>query len=596
MLIFNHLILTKSCLPLSGEMYYFNAFITKYPAGMKNIVLFILTTLAVLSLQAQSQKSLNAFSKISLAEKPFTVTGTFVGYNPAVDSFRFCEVVYNHLYRDDQQTHVGEIGKDGRFSITFPLNRPQEIMFSFMERLSVFYAVPGSSLDIQFDLPAIKAISKLPYPEQLKKRDPLTFTGAYAQLNKEFNAFKPLEYTTIPFEEHYGLIDSLDQMAYKIYRLGIMQRQLDTLAAFNQRNNTSSEFRQVMNQHLRYHTGEDLLRYRWMHGRKAKQPAPVLTPAYLDFLDNMPLNNEEAVITESYTDFLSEYNHFYEAQMSPSKIAFSMEKFVDYLKQAGKPITAKEEQLFKKPSTGQNSGQVQLIESFLEKYEAEQQEFSTMLVFDQKIDSLAPHIPPGVGKDILYAGEIDKHLNTSRMPLTNTAMDKVLRKITDASLQSQVIRDNERLRKALAGDMTEATHIRTALQVSSDKFFDELMKPYKGKVVYIDFWAPWCGPCMSEMPNSKVLQQELAGKDVVFLYIGLSCAKKSWENTIKDKGMEGEHYFANDNEGKLLSEKFHISGIPHYVLVDKTGKVADDKAMRPSDKTRLVNKINSLLK
>ncbi len=107
------------------------------------------------------------------------------------------------------------------------------------------------------------------------------------------------------------------------------------------------------------------------------------------------------------------------------------------------------------------------------------------------------------------------------------------------------------------------------------------MDPYKGKVVYIDFWAPWCGPCMGEMPYSKELQKELAGKDVVFLYIGLSCSKQSWQYTIKEMGIEGEHYFANENDGKLLSQKFNISGIPRYVLVGKDGKVADDEALRP---------------
>jgi hypothetical protein len=101
---------------------------------------------------------------------------------------------------------------------------------------------------------------------------------------------------------------------------------------------------------------------------------------------------------------------------------------------------------------------------------------------------------------------------------------------------------------------------------------------------------------MGEMPHSKALQKELAGKDVVFLYIGLSCSKRSWENTIKETGIEGEHYFANENDGKLLSQKFNISGIPRYILVGKDGKVADDEALRPSYRSKLVKKINGMLK
>lgn len=566
-------------------------------ANMKNIILFLLAITGGLSLQAQSKSPLNAFSKISLAEKPFTVTGTFVGYDPAVDSFRFCEVIYNHLYKDDQQTHIGEIDKTGRFSITFPLNRPQEIMFSFMERLSVFYAVPGSSLDIQFDLAAIKAISKLPYPEQLKQRDPLTFTGQYAQLNKECNAFRPLEFILVNYQEHYPLIDSLDQMAYKTYRLGTMQRMLDTLALFNRQNNTSTEFRQLMTQHIRYYAAEDLLRYQWLHGVvKTKRPPVQLTPEYLSFLEEMPVNNEEAVITDVYSRFLMEYAHFCARSPSKDTTSFNPAQLIAYLKQEGKAITAEEEKLFKSPPAKWTSAQQEQVESFLEKYEAESQEMIKMKHFLRNMDSLALRIPPGVGRDIIYAGVIEEHLNNSRVPFTVPAMKQLSGKIANVNLRSQIVRDNDRLRNVLAGKMIEAAHLRTPLQVSSDKFFDELVKPYKGKVVYIDFWAPWCGPCMSEMPNSKALQQELAGKEVVFLYIGLSCSKKSWENTIKDKGIEGEHYFANDNEGKLLSEKFNISGIPHYVLVDKTGKVADDHATRPSDKVQLLKKINSLLK
>lgn len=564
---------------------------------MKNVILFLLIITGPLLLHAQSKTSLNAFSKISLAEKPFTLTGTFVGYNPAVDSFRFCKVIYNHLYKDDQQNHVGEIDKSGKFSITFPLNRPQEIMLSFDEELTFFYAVPGTSLDIRLDLVAFKALSKLPYPEQLKQREPMIFTGPYAQLNKEFNAFKPLEFSIMTYKEHYPLIDSLDQMAYKVYRVGIMQRMLDTLVLFNQQNNTSTEFRQLMTQHIRYYAAEDLLRYRWMHGAvKTRRPPVQLTPEYLSFLEEMPVNNEEAVITESYSSFLREYVNFYRTQKLAGTMSFNMEQFIAYLKQEGKPVTAEEEQALTRQPAEQHAAQKQLVDSFIRKYRSERSEFTTTMLFNKVIDSLALYAPVGIGRDLLYARIIENHLNTSRIPFTDPEMQKLSGKITNTNLQSQVVRGNNRLRDVLAGNLSNATHIRTALQVSSDKFFDELVKPYKGKVVYIDFWAPWCGPCMGEMPESKVLQRELAGKDVVFLYIGLSCTKQSWENTIKDKGIEGEHYFANDNDGKLLSEKFNISGIPHYVLVDKNGKVADDHTLRPSDKAKLLKKINGLLK
>ncbi|AXY77153.1 TlpA family protein disulfide reductase [Paraflavitalea soli] len=156
--------------------------------------------------------------------------------------------------------------------------------------------------------------------------------------------------------------------------------------------------------------------------------------------------------------------------------------------------------------------------------------------------------------------------------------------------------------RPFAGDSPPANSFRanpvftTFSDSTSDRFFDKLMKPYKGKVVYIDFWAPWCGPCIGEMPHSKALQKELAGKEVVFLYIGIGCSKQSWQSTIREVGIEGEHYYANENDGQLLGQKFNITGIPRYILVGKDGKVADMEALRPSHRAKLVKKINGMLK
>lgn len=564
---------------------------------MKNVILQLLAMAAPLFLFAQPQKSLNAFGKVSLAEKPFTLTGTFVGYNPAVDSFQLCKVIYNHVFKDDQQTHVGEVDKNGNFTITFPLNRPQEIMFEFGEELIVFYAVPGSTLDIQLDLAGFRALEQLEYVEQLKQREPMSFTGQYAQLNKENNAFRPIMFKLLNYKDHYVMIDSLDQMAYKKYRLGVMEQMLNALASFNNNNNTSTEFRQLMTQYIRYYAAEDLLRYRWMHGIvKTRRPPAQLTPEYLNFLDNMPINNDEAIITESYSGFLRECLNFYKAENFNSPVFPDMKKFSAWLKQEGKALPHEEENLLTMLPADRNPEQTQLADSLMKKYRVDLNDYVGTVRFDNIMDSLVFLIPQGIGRNLIYARLIEDRLSRSRIPFETYEMNKASAKINNTHLQDQITRDNERLRNVLTGKMNDATHVRTALQVSSDKFFDELMKPYKGKVVYIDFWAPWCGPCMSEMPNSKELKKELAGKEVVFLYIGLSCTKQSWENTIKDKGIEGEHYFANDKDGKLLSEKFNISGIPHYVLVDKTGKVVDDRAMRPGDKSKLVRKINGLLK
>jgi thiol-disulfide isomerase/thioredoxin len=122
------------------------------------------------------------------------------------------------------------------------------------------------------------------------------------------------------------------------------------------------------------------------------------------------------------------------------------------------------------------------------------------------------------------------------------------------------------------------------------------IKDLKGKIVYIDVWATWCGPCREEIPFSKKLQQEFSGEETVqFLNVSVDSRRSDWEQFLqKDKTWNGLHIIIDPEKIQSLYTTYKLFGVPDYILIDQAGNIVNMKAPPPSDE-KVRSEIEKLL-
>jgi thiol-disulfide isomerase/thioredoxin len=173
--------------------------------------------------------------------------------------------------------------------------------------------------------------------------------------------------------------------------------------------------------------------------------------------------------------------------------------------------------------------------------------------------------------------------------------EKTWVEITENYLSKAKLDDNKKILENLIKDIKKFEVGQKAIDFEFVTIDGQKKKlsDYKGKVVYLDFWASWCGPCRQQMPFAKEIKKYFEGKDVVFLYVSIDDTDEKWKNGIHSMQVEGVQT-RSGGWGGDIPKLYNITSIPAYFLIDKKGNFAE-RPSRPSDKENLIKQIESLL-
>ena len=110
------------------------------------------------------------------------------------------------------------------------------------------------------------------------------------------------------------------------------------------------------------------------------------------------------------------------------------------------------------------------------------------------------------------------------------------------------------------------------------------LEDLRGKYVYIDVWATWCGPCLAEIPHLKKVEAKYHGKNIEFVSISVDTEKdyEKWKKMVVAKELGGIQLFADKNWTSDFIKAFGINSIPRFILIGPDGKVIKADAARPS--------------
>lgn len=443
----------------------------------------------------------------------------------------------------DQFSHNVVADTNGIFSIRLPVSKPQTIFLDWQKVRLYLYAEPGSTLHLQQD-------------------DSLRFSGSLGKEN-EFRRKTGLTFYLLGEKTWNDTLSDPEDI-----RKALGTNQEKTLSALrSQASDFSKDFVSMTRADIRYFALSKIRDLMWStavlltHGNKSKFDLNHWKSASNQAYSKIELSDSTAVNSYHYQIAVANFVHHLEEQT---------QNLEDFKTLAEKILGVPFEEVSK---------EVRRKGKRYWEHEALNYGFK------------------GVSREYALASFITNGILQGNLEYLTEAYEYFCSRFPDSPYRmhiSQVMQPYLKSRQ----NMKDST-IRFVAE--SPENLDTILSRFKGKVLYIDLWGSWCGPCRKEFAFNQDLKQNFDSKDVIFIYIAVEHSpdhENKWRETVKFYNLSGYHILADKSLEQDLRKRYNRDGamsFPSYILVDKTGKIITLNARRPSEKETLYKQINDLL-
>ena len=555
-----------------------------------------------------------------------TDTARLCGYIQGFDKRSGIEnaIIYcrDDIKRKDYPVVV-HVENDGRFWADVPLQYPRIIDLMIDKQFGVpVYLEPGQSVGVLLNWEDFLLADRNRNTRYLSQYT--EFMGPLGDFNQQLIAFEP---TFLRGKHLQQKIEKQTPDQFAEDRYPVWDADRERLEAYAREHQISAQAKTVLEANLQEFYGIQFFSFamnRWLKARKDTTTEVLQVPVtndYYRFLDRIDLSSNALLVPSKFGIFINRYEFMEPLRNSSSSPIASRtpeKSLYDYLTEEKVELTPDEADFL------QRTNRRNLTRAEIDALKADSvvsrqinQKYS-----DQIKDWASKYLNPS-SRLSLFERNLERWGDKQRVLTDSLGMKPELpfqiAKVRSLRSYTNMKKEEaeqfwEALKQGIPQEFVVAAGDELMTELYPDEqpeayeipageggdLFRKIIEPYKGKVLFVDFWGITCGPCVSGIKRMKETRAQYRNHpDIDFVFItgeSESPTEDDYQQFVDEQELVHTHRLSK-GDYYLMRELFHFNGIPHYIVIDKDGRVLnDDFNMRVFDRElpKIVPGISSL--